>query len=144
MRLCRVRVVLHYAVVLDRLLDSYILLHHLPPSPLPSLCCVRSLPFSVDLESALRPPLLLVDIKESIYILESTCSVVSVNSSQSLKNGANAMCIRCCSHFVDAALLRMSNLWSFLKRFLYSTRFLFSQGHRTFLLMILLAFRHLH
>ena len=42
----------HYAVVLDRLLDSYILLHHLLPSPLPSLCCVRSLPFSVDLESA--------------------------------------------------------------------------------------------
>ena len=29
-----------------------ILLHHLPPSPLPSLCCVRSLPFSVDLERA--------------------------------------------------------------------------------------------
>ena len=29
------RVVLHYAVVLDRLLNSCILLHHLPPSPLP-------------------------------------------------------------------------------------------------------------
>ena len=42
----------HHAVVLDRLLDSYIHLHHLTPSPLPSLCCVRSFPFSVDLESA--------------------------------------------------------------------------------------------
>ena len=52
------RVVLHYAVVLDSLLDSYIPLQCVytiyphPPLRLPSLCCVRSLPFSVDLESA--------------------------------------------------------------------------------------------
>ena len=46
------RVVLHYAVVLDRLLDIFLLLQHLPAHPRPSLCCVRSLPSSVDLRRA--------------------------------------------------------------------------------------------